>query len=672
MKNIKDFIYREFFLKQVIWLAWALLALFFILNSIQINYGIKAEQEKIDTLIRSNKDEIFSSIVLEDPEAIKDHLEIIQEQYKLNHVGIRYNQTSLETDRVPVPTYYKWLSLFSPQYKETLTNEFQTVSFKIEVDFTDIIIKDSFIPFVRTSLLIYGVLLFVIYLFIRRQIKIVQNDIISPMSLLVKQIQADKMDEEITPTNLEELSILAKAIHNYPKLKRESVIGEIASQVAHDIRSPLEALKASKDELKLLPEEDRHNINLAINRIEEISYKLLQMRKADALNNSQNIHLLPVIEQLIQEKRMQYRQYHELLIELEELEGSYPLFVSMPSNTLKSILSNLVTNSVEALGYKGTVKISVAEKDNRALIKVCDSGAGLDKSRLDQYFLKGFTTKPNGNGLGLYNAKKEVEFFNGEISIFSQEANTIVTIELPVIAPSPIFTNEINISGLKKIIILDDDISVHKIWDKRLASKNILIEHFYKAEDLLLNYKHIREDELLLSDFELLGEQINGIDCIKRLNSSERSILVTARWDEMSIFKSCKELGIKLLPKNLALKVPVNDKPLSQPALTLIDDDKLIHLSWIRSARKLGIEIKCFFSIDEFLSASHLIPKNTPIYLDSNLGNNIKGEIEGEKIFKKGFTQIYLSTGYDPDDLLIPNWIQGCLGKQFPESYGPM
>lgn len=666
MKSIRDFIYKEFFLKQVVWLAWSLFALFFILTSVQIGYGIKANQEKIENLIEFNKDEIFSSIVLGDTEALKEHLEIIKKQYELNYVELSFNDVKIETETTPILSYFKWVKIFSPRCSTTYTNEFKTVTFKAQVDFTNIIINDTLIPFIRTSILIYAVLIFVIYLFFNRQTKIVQRDIISPMSLLVKQIQNDKFEETPPQSHLSELNILSEAIQNYPKLKRESVIGELASQVAHDIRSPLEALKASKKEINLLPELDRQSINLAINRIEEISYQLLKMRKTNTLTESQNIHLLPALEQLIQEKRMQYRSYSDLKIELEEASDSYSIFISMESNTLKSIISNLVTNSVEAIEYKGTVKVYLRATDGKAIITVHDTGKGFNAEFVGQYFQKGFTTKKNGNGLGLYNAKKELEAVGGKISL-SPDQDATISLEIPCNEAPSIFLTEINVSNIKKLIVLDDDVSVHNIWEKRFSGINVIIEHYYKAEDLLRNYTQIAQDELLLSDYELLGENINGLECIKQLASYNRSILVTARWDEKIIVNSCLNLGIKLLPKNMANKIAIKSKLPSRPEIVLIDDDKLIHFSWKRAARSQGISLHTFYSIEEFLSESQNIALSTPIYLDSNLGDGIKGEIDGEAIHQKGYSEIFLATGYEACDLAIPHWIKSCHGKGFPD-----
>ena len=57
---------------------------------------------------------------------------------------------------------------------------------------------------------------------------------------------------------------------------------------------------------------------------------------------------------------------------------------------------------------------------------------------------------------------------------------------------------------------------------------------------------------------------------------------------------------------------------------------------------------------------AQLTPK---IYIDSNLGDNIKGEIESEKIFNLGFKNLYLATGYGKEFIQKPPWIIEVLSK---------
>jgi signal transduction histidine kinase len=448
-------------------------------------------------------------------------------------------------------------------------------------------------------------------------------------------------------------------------LEVEAKVGRQSIQLAHDIRSPLEALKASKDEFSILPEDGRRSVLIAINRIEEIAYNLLKSRTYENAKETPN-HLISQIEQVLIEKRMQYRNYQYLEILATYDEKSFASFSKISLVTFKRIVSNIITNGAEATMFKGIINICLTDNGSFSRITITDNGPGIAHDFEKQLFEKGFTTKADGNGLGLHSAKTEIEAVGGKIFI-QRDKVTSVVLDLPKAETPKNFPESINLSNIKTVIILDDDANIHEVWRKRFASSSIQLEHFFSASSLLEQYSTVPEDKILLSDYELLGEEINGLECIKQLSSNRNSILVTARYDEPHIQKETQIHNIKILPKCMASIVPIQSVRVLNTPIILIDDDELVHLSWKRSAYKANREIKTYFTIEDFMAENHLFELSTGIYVDSNLKGNIKGEIESEKIFNKGFSNIYLATGYSPESISKPAWIKEIYSKNIPE-----
>jgi len=81
-------------------------------------------------------------------------------------------------------------------------------------------------------------------------------------------------------------------------------------------------------------------------------------------------------------------------------------------------------------------------------------------------------------------------------------------------------------------------------------------------------------------------------------------------------------------------------------------------------AEKCGVSLSCYSSVQEFISSSSKYSKDIKIYIDSNLANNKKGEIESEKIYDLGFKNLYLATGYSKEDIDKPSWIIDIVGKR--------
>ena len=75
-------------------------------------------------------------------------------------------------------------------------------------------------------------------------------------------------------------------------------------------------------------------------------------------------------------------------------------------------------------------------------------------------------------------------------------------------------------------------------------------------------------------------------------------------------------------------------------------------------------EICAFFgSAEEFLAAAREIDLETPLYIDVNLGTGIKGQDFALEAARIGFTNIFLATGYDVQDVARPDCVTAVVGK---------
>lgn len=450
----------------------------------------------------------------------------------------------------------------------------------------------------------------------------------------------------------------------------------LATQVAHDIRSPLEVLKGLKSELGSLPESSRRIIQLSINRIEEIAYNLLKNNRDDVLNdlpdNSEN--LLALIVNLIIEKRYEFRDLNSVNIIENFNESSLRYFSVINRSMLKSIISNLINNSVDAFCNRGgTIQIDLSEDNNFNVVVIADNGEGIHPEIVKEIFIKGFTTKTHGNGLGLYNAKKSIEAAGGRLEfVTSIGTGTTFKIFLPKALPPATFVELLDISKYSKVIILDDDVAFHEIWKRKFYDQDIVVEHIFSIKQIFSSYENLDSDILFLCDYELMDSEYNGIEVIKKYQKHDNCILVTARSEEAEIRENCLQNNIKILPKNLVNFISIkNSKSVAMDTLDstipvpviLIDDDRLIRLNWLLYCQKNGLNFFEFETIEEFINSSSSHQIDSLIFIDSNLKNGIKGEVESEKIFKLGFRNLYLSTGYLADSIDKPDWIKMVCSK---------
>ncbi len=100
--------------------------------------------------------------------------------------------------------------------------------------------------------------------------------------------------------------------------------------------------------------------------------------------------------------------------------------------------------------------------------------------------------------------------------------------------------------------------------------------------------------------------------------------------------------------------------------IILIDDDTLVHMTWNLKAKVAGVQLYTFFTAQSFLDSEKDYDRSCVVYIDGNLGNGKRGEVESKKIFDLGFKEIHLATGEEPDSINKPTWIGKIQGKTPP------
>lgn len=103
--------------------------------------------------------------------------------------------------------------------------------------------------------------------------------------------------------------------------------------------------------------------------------------------------------------------------------------VSCDPSKMSSVFQNILTNAVQAVGYSGYIHVQVLEDAKNCIIQIEDSGQGVSEEHIDKIFEPLFTTKVDGNGLGLARCKEIVTNHKGTISF--ENNPTTFTITLP-------------------------------------------------------------------------------------------------------------------------------------------------------------------------------------------------------------------------------------------------
>jgi len=472
--------------------------------------------------------------------------------------------------------------------------------------------------------------------------------------------------------------------------KKALVLAGVASRVSHDLRSPVTALDSFLESTAALPENDRVLARKAVQGIKDIANTLLTESKDIALTEfkleekTERVLISALIENVISEKRLLLRQRKGIEIVFEVADGCFTIFSELNALELTRALSNLIDNSIAALFGMGRITIGLSAGGDTGkkqfLITIKDNGVGIPPEVIAQLGKSKITDgKQEGQGLGFYTASKTIKAFGGQIEVASvycvpDVSGTTIRITLPKSEPPAWFSSTINLSQGDLVIVLDDSPSVHDVWKKKFSISGVnhlvKLHCFSRSADFetfigTLDASDLRRTVFLM-DYELIGEQKNGLDVIESSGIAERSFLVSSRWSERDVLFRAERMGVRVIPKEVLNYIKIDIIDASAGLTVLIDDSELVGDNWSLIAKKKNKDFLYFRSVDEFAAKAPKIPRSAAIYIDSDLGDGRRGEVAAKGIYEQGFLNISLTTGHLRSDFKECAWIRNVIGKRPP------
>lgn len=223
------------------------------------------------------------------------------------------------------------------------------------------------------------------------------------------------------------------------KKERLASMGEMAAQLAHEIRNPLNSLNLKLELLRDdLPESQRTQLDGVLTEIDRLdSLTESHLRTARAVIQGQvapaRRKVADVVEAALQTLKPELDRkniFVELRIDAPDARSD------VPENVLKAMLLNLMKNAAEAVEGSDTriVRLHVSRAaTGRLLLAVADTGCGFPAEFLARPFESFRTTKSGGTGLGLSTSRRMGEPYGVDLAIASPAGAfaTEVTISLP-------------------------------------------------------------------------------------------------------------------------------------------------------------------------------------------------------------------------------------------------
>ena len=240
---------------------------------------------------------------------------------------------------------------------------------------------------------------------------------------------------------LEDVTELKKWQQQAMRNEGLSAMGEVAAQVAHEIRNPLGVIKLFASLLRKefdgdgRGEELLEHILIGVKEIEGVLGNLLLFVRPQA----------PVFRTI--DLRAPLREVLSFVAPLLEENGirmverisRSPLEIEGDGELLKQVFYNVVLNAVQAMPEGGTLRVSTTRRRSRVKgqrmveVAVADSGVGIPPEDLQRIFSPFFTTKERGTGLGLTVVHRIVEVHGGLVEVESEVGKgTTFRISIPL------------------------------------------------------------------------------------------------------------------------------------------------------------------------------------------------------------------------------------------------
>ena len=216
-----------------------------------------------------------------------------------------------------------------------------------------------------------------------------------------------------------------------------TAMGELAAGVAHEIRSPLNAMSMASQRLarEFEPPEEADDYRELLDTLRSQSTRVEQVVD-QFLRFARPAKIAPVPGDLARLAR----DVGARMAPAAEAQG-VALDVDAPDRLehdfdpiqLSQVVENLVRNALEAQPDGGAIRIALATDSEHTVLTVADEGPGVPEDGLARIFDLYYTTKPNGNGLGLPMVHQIVAEHGGTTRVLSEPGHgATVEITLPL------------------------------------------------------------------------------------------------------------------------------------------------------------------------------------------------------------------------------------------------
>ncbi|HXC16584.1 MAG TPA: PAS domain S-box protein [Holophagaceae bacterium] len=385
--------------------------------------------------------------------------------------------------------------------------------------------------------------------------------------LILRDVTAERQERK-------ERETLERQLFQTQKLES---LGVMAGGVAHDFNNLLTgilghadlALGAGSDSLALRRHLDA--LRSSALRASELTKQLLAYSGKGAFE-LRRVDLSELVEDTA--RLLEVSVPRAVSLRLDPGHGLPP--VQGDPSQLRQVLMNLVINAAESMGgTEGTVRITTALENLDAvalepmqgatltpgphvILRVADTGCGMDEAMLGRIFEPFFTTKFTGRGLGLPALLGIVRGHGAGLRVKSEPENgSVFTVYFPAAAgeaepvgdPATADTDEVSGTGL--VLVVDDDAGVRGVARQTLELRGYRVIEAVDGSEAL-DHVRLRGSQIALVVLDATMPNMSGESTLREIRDllPGLPVLLSSGYDEQATLQRFPELGRDLfLPK---------------------------------------------------------------------------------------------------------------------------
>jgi signal transduction histidine kinase len=237
--------------------------------------------------------------------------------------------------------------------------------------------------------------------------------------------------------------------------RRLSASGRVTGGVAHEVKNPINAivlhLQLLQNKLTLLDPDTRRHMDIIgseIHRLDRVVQTLVDFMRARELHLAE-VDLRRVLDEVALLAGPETEQHG---VTIEQAMPEEPLPVKVDLDFMKQALLNVVLNGVQAMPQGGLLTISARRDHDVVVAEVRDRGTGIPPDVQEKIFELYFTTKKDGNGIGLAQTYQILQWHYGSVEFESTEGEgTTFRFRIPL-ATSSLRSESRNNSPLEAVM----------------------------------------------------------------------------------------------------------------------------------------------------------------------------------------------------------------------------